>query len=466
VSRVRLRAVRIRHHIWRPALRIPGTHACGSAAGRRIVPGGKGVWINEMSESAPRNRQMPESLGRAAARRRRTDAAPAASVSLGEDELRLVLEASPSGMIISDAAGTIVLVNAEIEQLFGYPRCELIGQPIDLLVPARLRGKHPRQRKAFIAHPGRRSVAGRDLCAVRKDGTEITVEVGLSPIHTRDRMLVLSVVIDITERNRNDKLKDEFVATVSHELRTPLTSIAGSLGLLTASAAGKLPDNVARLLTIAHNNSQRLVRLINDILDIERMESGKVVFDLRPIEIRSLVEQAIEANRGFAEGYRVSLRLAADAVSGEICVDPDRLVQVMTNLLSNAIKFSPADAEVTISIDNREAMVRVCVRDRGRGIPDDFKARVFDNFAQADASDARQKGGTGLGLSIVKQIVNRLGGEVGFFDADGGGTVFYVELPWFRRASEQLEQAAAHPHAGQSPNKHNGKNAAIETEVA
>jgi PAS domain S-box-containing protein len=419
-----------------------------------------------MSESAPRNRQMPEPLGRAAARRRRTDAARAASVWLGEDELRLVLEASPSGMIISDAAGTIVLVNAETEQLFGYQRCELIGQPIDLLVPARLRGKHPRQREAFIAHPSQRPVAGRDLWAVRKDGTEIPVEVGLSPIHTRDRMLVLSVVIDITERNRNDKLKDEFVATVSHELRTPLTSIAGSLGLLTASAAGKLPDNVARLLTIAHNNSQRLVRLINDILDIERMESGKVLFKFQSVEIRSLVKHAIEANRGFAEGYRVGVGLAEDATNGDVCVDADRLVQVMTNLLSNAIKFTPADEEVTVTIESRDAAARICVRDRGPGIPDDFKPRVFDKFAQADASDARQKGGTGLGLSIVKQIITRLGGEVGFFDADGGGTVFYVELPWFRRASEQLEQAAAHAHAGQSPNKHNGENAAIETEVA
>jgi signal transduction histidine kinase len=279
-------------------------------------------------------------------------------------------------------------------------------------------------------------------------------------------MLVLSVVIDLTERKRHERLKDEFVATVSHELRTPLTSIAGSLGLLVASAAGKLPDNVARLLTIAHNNSQRLARLINDIFDIERMESGKVAFDFRSVEIRSLVEQAIEANRGFAESYGVRVRLDPEAATGDVRVDADRLVQVMANLLSNAIKFSPTDEEVAVTIENRETAARICVRDHGPGIPDDFKPRMFDKFAQADGSDARTKSGTGLGLSIVKQIVTRLGGEIGFADAEGGGTVFYVELPWFRRAAEQIEHAAAHPHAGQLLKEHDGENAAIETEVA
>jgi PAS domain S-box-containing protein len=419
-----------------------------------------------MGESASRKTEMPEPLGRAAAHRQRTDAGPTASVWLGEDELRLALEACPSGMVISDAAGTIVLVNAEIETLFGYERCELVGQSVDMLLPPRLRGKHPRQREAFVAHPGPRAIAGRDLWAMRKDGTEFPVEVGLNPIHTRGGMLVLSVVIDLTERKRHERLKDEFVAMVSHELRTPLTSIAGSLGLLVASAAGKLPDNVARLLTIAHNNSQRLARLINDILDIERMESGKVVFDFRSVEIRSLVEQAIEADRSFAESYRVGVRLAEDAASGDVCVDADRMVQVMTNLLSNAIKFSPADQEVTVTIESREAAARICVRDHGPGIPDDFKSHVFDRFAQAGGSDGRQKSGTGLGLSIVKQIVTRLGGEVGFFAAESGGTVFYVDLPWFRRAAEQLEHAAAHPNAGQLPTEHDGEDAAIKTEVA
>jgi PAS domain S-box-containing protein len=420
-----------------------------------------------MGKSVPRKTEMPEPLGRAAAHRRRTDLGPAGSVWLGEDELRLALEACPSGMVISDAAGTIVLVNAEIETLFGYERSELVGQSVDMLLPSRLRGNHARQRETFAAHPGPRAIAGRDLWAMRKDGSEFPVEVGLNPIQTRDGMLVLSVVIDITERKRHEQLKDEFVATVSHELRTPLTSIAGSLGLLVASAAGKLPDNVARLLTIAHNNSQRLARLINDILDIEQMKSGKVAFDFRSVEIRSLVEQTIEANRGFAESYGVRVRLDPEAATGEVRVDADRLVQVMANLLSNAIKFSPADEEVAVTIESREAVARICVRDHGPGISDDFKPRMFDQFAQADGSDARNKSGTGLGLSIVKQIVTRLGGEVGFFAAEAGGTVFYVDLPWFRRAPEQLEQAARQPQASRSTaDQGGGENAAAETELA
>jgi signal transduction histidine kinase len=138
----------------------------------------------------------------------------------------------------------------------------------------------------------------------------------------------------------------------------------------------------------------------------------------------------------------------------------------MTNLLSNAIKFSPADEEVAVTIESREAAARICVRDRGPGIPDDFKPRMFDKFAQADGSDARNKSGTGLGLSIVKQIVARLGGEIGFFAAEGGGTVFYVDLPWFRRAAEQLEHAARQPQANESPIEDGGENAAAETEVA
>jgi PAS domain S-box-containing protein len=386
---------------------------------------------------------------------------------IAEERLRLTVELFPSGVIVTDAAGTIVVVNKETEKLFGYLRGELIGQPVDILVPLRFRGMHSHQRHDFTVHQRTRAMGnGRELFGLRKDGTELPVEIGLSSIPTRDGMMALSVIVDISERKRNERLKDEFVATVSHELRTPLTSIAGSLGLLVASAAGKLPDNVARLLMIAHKNSQRLVRLINDILDIEKIESGKVVFDLRPVGIRALVEQAIEVNRGFAEAYDVRLRLDPDAATGEVCVDADRLVQVITNLLSNAIKFSPAGEDVVVRIDNRESVVRVSVRDHGRGIPDEFKPRMFEKFAQADASDARQKGGTGLGLSIVKQIVTRLGGEVGFADAYGGGTIFYVELPWFRRAAEQLEQAAADPHVARLPKGHDGDDAVIVTEVA
>ena len=230
------------------------------------------------------------------------------------------------------------------------------------------------------------------------------------------------------ERKRMAQSQDEFVSTVSHELRTPLTSISASLGLLVGNAVGDLPPTAARLVTIAHTNSQRLVRLVNDILDIEKVESGQVTFNLEPVEVRSLVEQAIEANREFAEGYGVKLRFD-ESSSHKVRADSDRLMQVVTNLLSNAIKFSPPDADVVVAVENAGENVRITVRDHGPGISNDFRSRIFEKFAQADASTQRQKGGTGLGLSIVKQIVLRLGGEVGFSDAPGGGTIFYVDLP-------------------------------------
>ncbi len=347
---------------------------------------------------------------------------------LGEEKFRLAVESSPSGMIMIDAAGAIQMVNAETEKLFGYRREDLIGQSIDLLMPPRLRG-----RAKFIDHPGiRQTGLGGELSGLRKDGTEFPVEVGLNPIETNEGLVVLGTVVDISKRKRVERLKDEFVATVSHELRTPLTSIAASLGLLAGGAAAQLPGNVGRLIGIAHANSRRLVRLINDILDVEKIEFGKVAFNLGRVDVRSLIERTIEANREFANGFGVRLRLDAGSGESDVTADSDRLTQVVTNLISNAVKFSPAGQEVIVAIQARDDAIRITVRDHGPGIPDHFKPRVFEKFAQADATDARQKGGTGLGLSIVKQIVAKLDGEVGFDDAPGGGTIFHVDLPLWK----------------------------------
>jgi signal transduction histidine kinase len=233
------------------------------------------------------------------------------------------------------------------------------------------------------------------------------------------------------ERKRLERLKDEFVSTVSHELRTPLTSIAGSLGLLMGNAGGILPKPAVRLLEIAHTNSVRLVRLVNDILDIEKLESGHVVFDVRKTQVGPLVEQTVEAIRGYAEGHGVKVRIEAVGAVDDIQADTDRLTQVVTNLLSNAIKFSPPGGEVVIAAKRQADVkaVRITVRDHGPGISVDFKSRIFERFAQVDATNARRKGGTGLGLSIAKQIIERLDGDIGFADAPGGGTIFHVELP-------------------------------------
>jgi PAS domain S-box-containing protein len=362
---------------------------------------------------------------------------------LADEKFRLVVEACPSGMVMTDNAGTIVLTNTATERLFGYPRDELLGRPVEILIPERLRGESLKQRAAFALNPQTRRVqANRELFGLRRDGTEFPVEVWLNPIQAHDGLFVLSVVVDISERKRMDRLKDEFVSTVSHELRTPLTSISGSLGLLLGGAAGTLPDGAVRLLSIAHSNSKRLVRLINDILDIEKIESGQVVFNFRRIDVHALAEQVIEANRAYADGFGVTVCLEATSQAGDVSADPDRLAQVVTNLLSNAIKFSPQGGEVVVATEQFGDLIRISVRDHGTGIPAEFKPRVFEKFAQADATDARQKTGTGLGLSIVQQIVARLGGQVSFDDADGGGTVFRVDLPsWAQIAKREIDKA-------------------------
>jgi PAS domain S-box-containing protein len=356
-----------------------------------------------------------------------------------EEMFRLAVEACPNGMVMIDGDGNMVMVNTEIENQFGYSREELIGQPVDMLVPARLRAQHIRHRQNFTPKPEtRRMGSGRDLFGLRKDGTEFPVEVGLNPIRAGGQLFVLSVIVDISQRKQMERLKEEFVSTVSHELRTPLTSISGSLGLLVTRCA--LPDSAARLLAIAHTNCQRLVRLINDILDIEKIESGRVIFNLVRVDLKPLLRQTMEDNRGFAEGYGVQVELDPASMDAVVNVDPDRLAQVVTNLLSNAIKFSPASGRVMLGVLTQGNMVRITVRDHGPGIPEGFKPHIFGKFAQADGTISRQKGGTGLGLSIVKQIVERLGGSVGFEDAAGGGTVFYVDLPpWTPAAGGEID---------------------------
>jgi PAS domain S-box-containing protein len=349
---------------------------------------------------------------------------------LAPEIFRLAIEASPSGLVFVNGDGAIVLVNRKVERLFGYSREELLGRPVEILLPGKLRGKHANHRAGFLEHPETRHLGtGRDFLGRRKDGGEVPIEIGLNPVRVGGDVMVLCAIVDISERKRIERLQDEFVTTVSHELRTPMTSIAGSLGLLVGGAAGILPPSAAHLIEIAQANCQRLVRLVNDILDIKKLEFGQMDFNIQRCTARSLVEHAIEANRGYADGYGVRIRLHAVAEPIDIQVDPDRFVQVITNLLSNALKFSPAGEEVVVTIETSSDNVHIAVRDRGAGIPADFKPRIFDKFAQADTANGRQKSGTGLGLSIVRQIVMHMHGQIGFDDAPGGGTIFYVDLP-------------------------------------
>jgi PAS domain S-box-containing protein len=234
---------------------------------------------------------------------------------------------------------------------------------------------------------------------------------------------------DVTALKQVDRIKSEFVSTVSHELRTPLTSIRGSLGLIAGGVGGQLPEAVQKLVEIAKNNCERLIRLINDILDIEKIESGKMQLDLRETALKPLLAQALEANEGFGAAKNVTLHLHCPDESLQVLADGDRLTQVVTNLLSNAMKFSPPGETVEVHVLRSALGVRVEVRDRGPGIPDEFRKRIFQKFSQADSSDTRQVAGTGLGLNISRAIVERLGGQMGFESKAGAGTTFFFELP-------------------------------------
>ena len=232
---------------------------------------------------------------------------------------------------------------------------------------------------------------------------------------------------DISARKEIERMKDEFVAVVSHELRTPLASIIGSLALLDRKAG--LDPETQTLVRVARSNSQLLGRLVDDILDLEKLDSDTLQIQLEPVELEALLSTAIQANQGYAHQYGVSLALTESQGPAWVQANPDRLMQVMANLLSNAAKFSPRGACIDLRLERGPAAFRVSVIDRGPGIPDDFKPRVFERFSQADSSTSRQRGGTGLGLAICKIIIDRLGGSIGFVSAAGIGTTFYFDLP-------------------------------------
>lgn len=239
----------------------------------------------------------------------------------------------------------------------------------------------------------------------------------------------LAIVRNITERKKIDRMKREFISVVSHELRTPLTSIRGALGLLLGGIAGELPARAKELVDIACSNSERLVRLISDILDMEKIESGKMIFRFQPLDLLPLIEQAIEVTHPYGAQFGVRFVLKTNLLTAWVNADADRLMQVFTNLLSNAAKFSPIDDAVIVSLEHAGGYFRVAVTDHGPGIPESFHGSIFQKFAQADSSDTRQKNGTGLGLSISKAIVERLGGQIGFKTKAGIATTFHVDLP-------------------------------------
>ena len=323
-------------------------------------------------------------------------------------------------------------VNQGAAETLGYPREKLLG-----MAPWEVRtGITEAEYREVIEPLLRGDIQSQQFEAVhrRADGTQFPVDATLQTVRRPGEVdLFVWLIRDATERKKIDRMKNEFVSTVSHELRTPLTSIRGSLGLIMGGAVGELPKQAKDLVRIAHNNSERLVRLINDILDIEKIESGKMRFDFRPYRLPPLLEQALEANRGYGAQLGVRFEVRGEIPDSVVRLDSDRFMQVMSNLLSNAAKFSPSPGIVEVATTRVEGTVRICVTDHGPGIPEDFRNKIFGKFCQADSSDSRQKGGTGLGLSIVKAIVESHGGHVGFDTQIGVGTTFHVT---FREAAD------------------------------
>jgi len=340
--------------------------------------------------------------------------------------LRALFDSAPEGIITVSEDGVILNANPAAHRLFGYGKGRLIGMPGPDLVapPERERGM------AALGDPANRAQGGyqAEFTGMHATGATFPMQVSLTYSPEGEDWFAQVFIRDISRQRDAEKLKDEFVSTVSHELRTPLTSIAGSLGLIAGGAVGALPEKAARLISIAQSNSQRLVRLINDVLDMEKLASGSLPFHMTESGLADVAQRAIDMTRGYADQLGVELvleRETAAAVRG----DPDRLIQIVTNLLSNAAKYSPRGEKVTVRVSGDGSTSRLSVADRGPGVPEAFRDRIFSRFAQADASDARGKSGTGLGLYIAKEIAERHGGRLWFESPPGLGAVFHLELP-------------------------------------
>ena len=316
-------------------------------------------------------------------------------------------------VITLDANGVIEETNFAAIRVFGDGVSRLDGQPCRGVVGAAL-NQLISQSEAFLR---------------RSDGRHFPAELALSEWREAGRVHYTLVVRDLTERRHMERMKDEFLATVSHELRTPLTSVLGALGLLASGAAGALPKSAVPLAEVAKRNGERLSRLIDDILDLTKLEGNQMVLQLRPVGLEPLLREALAANQGYAHRAGVHLSLDAPAGSPQVRMDADRFLQVMANLLSNAIKHSPSGETVDVTLDWTDSEVRVKVRDRGPGIDPKFRARMFEKFSQADGSDRRAQAGTGLGLYITRMLVERMGGRVAVDSVSGEGATFIVELP-------------------------------------